>query len=310
MATVVGEHAPVVPSRGPVDASRARLPDMRGWVERPGGRVAYEVFGRGDPPVMFVPPWQIVHSRVWKSQIPDVARRHRVVAWDHLGNGRSDRPLDPLAHTTYARTDNLEAVLDAVDMPEAVLIGLSAASGPMVCFAARQPERVLGLVLIGPAAPLGDPGRNGEIRFEERLDTDERWAKENIHFWRRDYRAYLEWFFAEAFPVPHSTKQIEDGVGWGLDTDPESLAATKRAPPVLDAALFTEMCAAIRAPTLVIQGVDERLSHLTQGIAVAEAIPNATLELVEGAGHMVQLRDPVRVNLAIRDFIRSLGAAR
>lgn len=310
MGTVVGEHAPGVTMSEPDAASRARLPDGRGWVARPGGRVAYETYGSGDPPIMFVPPWQIVHSRVWKAQIPDFARRHRVVAWDHLGNGRSDRPLDPLVHTTFARTANLEAVLDAVHLPAAVLIGLSSASGPMVCFASRHPERVLGLVFVGPAAPLGDPGRNGEVRFEERLDTDERWAKENIHFWRRDYRAYLEYFFAEGFPEPHSTKQIEDGVTWGLETDPESLAATKRAPPVLDAETFAEMCAAIEAPTLVIQGSDERLSHVTQGIAVATAIPNATLELIEGAGHLVQLRDPVRVNLAVRAFIRSLGSGR
>ena len=61
-------------------------------VERDGGRIAYEVYGAGDPPIMFVPPWQIVHSRVWKAQIPDFARRHRVIAWDNRGNGRSDRP--------------------------------------------------------------------------------------------------------------------------------------------------------------------------------------------------------------------------
>ena len=63
------------------------------------------------------------------------------------------------------------------------------------------------------------------------------------------------------------------------------------------------MCASIRAPTLVIQGTDERLSHVTQGIGLAQAIPGARLELIEGGGHMVNARDPVRVNLLIRDFI-------
>ena len=81
----------------------ARQPDVRGWAERAGGRIGFEVFGRGDPPIVFVPPWQIVHGRVWKAQIPDFARRHRVVAWDARGNGRSDRPRDPAAHTTRAR---------------------------------------------------------------------------------------------------------------------------------------------------------------------------------------------------------------
>ena len=290
----------------PREQSRARYPVRTGFVERPGGRIAYEVYGSGDPPIMFVPPWQIVHSRIWKAQIPDFARRHLVVAWDNLGNGGSDRPLDPDVHTTLRRAANLEAVMDAAEVPAAVLVGLSSASGPIVVLASAHPERVLGLVFVCPAAPIGDPGRFAEIVFEQRLDTDHRWAKENIHFWRRDYRAYLEYFFSEAFPEAHSTKQFEDGVGWGLETDPESLAATKRAPPTVDPDTFTRMCASIRAPALVIQGTDERLSHLTQGVALAQAIPSARLELIDGGGHMVNARDPIRVNVLIRDFIRTL----
>ena len=96
------------------------------------------------------------------------------------------------------------------------------------------------------------------MSFDERLPNDEGWNKENIHFWRRDYRAYLEHFFTEAFPEPHSTKQIDDGVGWGLDTDPETLGATLRTPLTVDAATFAAMCATIRTPALVIQGTDDR----------------------------------------------------
>ena len=299
-------RAPEQPAIRPREQTRARYPERTGTVERPGGRVAYEVYGSGDPPIVFVPPWQIVHSRIWKAQIPDFARRHRVVAWDNLGNGRSDRPHDPVVHTTRARAANLGAVMDAAEVPAAVLVGLSSASGPMVVFASEDPARVLGLVFIGPAAPIGDEGRFAEIEFEELLPTDHRWAKENIHFWRRDYRAYLEFFFSEGFPEAHSTKQREDGVGWGLETDPASLAATKRAPPTVDLTTFTDMCASIRAPTLVIQGTDERLTHVTQGRGLAEAIPGARLVLIEDGGHLVNARQPVRVNVLIRDFIRSL----
>src|SRR5262245_37810543 len=287
----------------PREQSRARYPDATGFVERDGCRVAWETYGSSDPSIVFVPPWQIVHSRIWKAQIPYFARRHRVIAWDNLGAGRSDRPLDPVVHTTRARAANLGAVMDGAGVPAAILVGLSSSSGPMVVFASEHPARVLGLVFVAPAAPIGDEGRFAEIRFEERLATDERWAKENIYFWRRDYRAYLEFFYTEAFPEAHSTKQREDGVGWGLETDPEHLAATKRAPPTVDAATFTRMCESIRAPTMVIQGTAERLTHITQGIALADAIPSARLVLVEDSGHMVNLRDPVRVNLLIRDFI-------
>jgi pimeloyl-ACP methyl ester carboxylesterase len=260
---------------------------------------------------VFVPPWPIVHSRIWKAQIPYFARRHLVVAWDNFANGRSDRPLDPLVHTTRARAANLSAVMDAAKVPAAVLVGLSSASGPMVVLASEDPARVIGLVFIGPAAPIGDEGRFAEIDFEKVHATDHRWAKENIHFWRRDYRAYLEFFFSEGFPEAHSTKQIEDGVGWGLETDPESLAATKRAPPTFDPATFTQMCASIRAPALIIQGTDDHLTHVSQGAGLADAIPGAKLVFIEDGGHLLNARDPVRVNLLVREFIASLtGEAR
>ena len=62
--------------------------------------------------------------------------------------------------------------------------------------------------------------------FVEELESDDLWAKYNAHYWRRDFRGFLEFFFSQCLPEPHSTKQIEDCVGWGLDTDPETLIAT------------------------------------------------------------------------------------
>lgn len=307
MTATLREATDARPSPTRSEQSRARYPDTVGVAERAGGRIAWEASGAGDPPIVFVPPWQIVHSRVWKAQIPDFARRHRVVAWDARGNGRSDRPTDPSAHTTRARAADLRAVMDDAGLTAAVLVGLSSASGPMIVFAAEHPDRVLGIVFICPASPLGQSNPTRDVEFEEPLENDEGWNKENLHFWRRNYRAYLEHFFAEALPETHSTKQREDAVGWGLDTDPESLAATVRAPATVDVQTLRTMCASIRCPVLVIQGLAERITHPSQGIGVAEAIPGAHLELLEGAGHIPNARHPVRVNLAIRAFIGRLG---
>jgi pimeloyl-ACP methyl ester carboxylesterase len=129
---------------------------------------------------------------------------------------------------------------------------------------------------------------------------------QNIHFWRRDYRRYLEFFFGQAFAEPHSTKPIDDGVEYGLDTDPETLASTMYA-STLDRVEFLERCARIRCPTLVIQGDRDRITHVSKGVELAKAIPGARLEIFEGSGHIPSARDPIRVNLLIRDFIRSLA---
>src|SRR5262249_16049162 len=77
------------------EQSRARSPDAEGYASREDGtRIFYEVYGEGDRTLVFVPPWAVVHSRLWKAQIPYFARRARVIAFDPRGNGRSDRPAD------------------------------------------------------------------------------------------------------------------------------------------------------------------------------------------------------------------------
>ena len=74
-----------------------------------------------------------------------------------------------------------------------------------------------------PATPSGTC-----IRSTSRSTTDEGWAKYNSHYWQRDYLGFLEFFFAKCFNEPHSSKQIEDCIGWALETDPETLADTTR----------------------------------------------------------------------------------
>ena len=75
------------------EQTRARYPDEEGYVERDGVRLFYEVYGSGEPTVLLLPTWSIVHSRHWKMQIPYLARHCRVLTFDGRGNGRSDRPV-------------------------------------------------------------------------------------------------------------------------------------------------------------------------------------------------------------------------
>ena len=61
------------------EQSRARYPDETGFIERDGVRVFWESYGKGEQTVLFLPTWTLVHSRVWKAQIPYFARHLRVI---------------------------------------------------------------------------------------------------------------------------------------------------------------------------------------------------------------------------------------
>lgn len=283
---------------------RARSPDTDGYVERDGVKSFYEVFGEGEPTVLLMPTWSIIHSRHWKFQVPFLSRHYRVITFDGRGSGRSDRPIGPEAYDEREYAADALAVLDATETDRAVVVSLSAGAQRALILASDHPERVLGLVFIGPFVPLGSrpPERAVIERFDEVLDTDEGWAKYNRHSWMRDYGGFLEFFFSNMVSEPHSTKQIEDCVGWGLETTPETLVDTDEAPG-LDERETRSRCERLRCPVLVIQGTDDRITGPSRGIELAGAIPGAELVELEGSGHGPHVRDPVKVNLLLRDFV-------
>ena len=285
------------------EQTRARYPDREGFVERDGVRTFYEVYGEGEPTVLLLPTWSIIHSRVWKMQIPYLARHCRVVTFDGRGNGRSDRPEDPAAYDEAEYAADALAVLDATETESAFLVGLSMGAQRALLLAARHPERVSGIVFIGPAVPLPPTTARGRAlqSFDEALDEYEGWAKYNRHHWLADYEDFLQFFFSQVFSEPHSTKQIEDCVAWGLETTPEALIATATAPGLRDEAHVRELAAEIRCPVLVIHGREDRIRSHDSGALLAE-LTRGTLVTIEGSGHAPHARDPVKVNLLLRDF--------
>ena len=292
----------------PYEQTRARYPDTTGFVERDGVRVFYEVYGAGEPTVLCLPTWSIAHSRIWKLQIPDLARRFRVIAFDPRGNGRSDRPTNIEAYAEAEFAADALAVMDATATKQAVLVSLSLGAHRALVLASDHPERVAGAVFIGPAVPLGSsiPDRAPARRFTERLDTDAGWAKYNSHYWRRDYRGFLEFFFEQSFSEAHSTKPIDDAVAWGQETDAESLILTTLSDGLPDREAVLDRCARIRCPVLVIHGTDDRIQAHANGAELARATAGHFVG-IDGGGHIPNVREPVLVNLLIRDFVRRVG---
>ncbi|MGI8829527.1 MAG: alpha/beta fold hydrolase, partial [Candidatus Limnocylindria bacterium] len=286
---------------------RARLPDADGFVERDGVRIFYEVFGSGEPTVLLLPTWSIVHSRIWKMQVPDLARHYRVITFDGRGNGRSDRPPGASAYADTEFVADAIAVLDATGTERAVIVGLSLGGAWALRLAAEHAERVEAVFVEAPSVPLGEPqpSRLG-FSVDTPLDSYEGWAKYNYHYWRQDFGDFLEFFFGRCFSEPHSTKPIEDAVRWGLETDATTLTDTHAAPWFAEGpdpeTVARRLAGAVSCPFLVVHSSDDEVTSVGRGRELAKAVSGTFLEL-RGSGHIPNVRDPVAFNLLLREFI-------
>ena len=298
------------------EQSRARYPDETGFVERDGVRVFWESYGQGEQTIVFLPTWTLVHSRVWKAQIPYFARHFRVICFDPRGNGRSDRPTDPAAYGQREFAQDALDVMDVCGVDRAVFVSLSTGAQRALLLGAEHPERVAGLVFIGPLFPasrrsvrlrvLNHP-RTAAIAATRPPVTTRSWGKVNPYYWTHGgYGDFVQWWAEQMFSEPHSTKQIEDSVAWSLDTDGARVAAstagqlavapTRRAQ--------TELAERVRCPVLVIHGTKDRITPYADGKELAR-ITGGRLETVEGGGHVTNARKPVQVNLALREFMEA-----
>ncbi len=286
----------------PREQTRARYPDATGYVERDGVRVFWERYGDGEPTVLLLPTWSIIHSRCWKMQIPYLARHCRVVTFDPRGNGRSDRPTQPDAYAETEFAADALAVLDETETSRAVIVGFSSGAQRALLLAAEHPERVQAAVFVGPALPIGPQTAraDAQLTFDQRRDVYEGWEKYNRHYWLEQYPEFLEFFFSHVYSEPHSTKQREDAVGWGLETTPEALIASTLGAG-LDEQSARALAGRLSCPVLVIHGSKDHIRSPQVGAMLADLTGGAFVSL-EGCGHAPHARDPVRVNLLLRNF--------
>ncbi|SFB75878.1 Pimeloyl-ACP methyl ester carboxylesterase [Nocardioides terrae] len=310
--------------------------DHEGEAVAAGTRVLFRVHGVGRPTLLLLPTWTIVHQRFWKLQVPYLARHHRVVTFDGPGNGLSDRPVDPAAYDHDRQVERALAVLDATGTEQAVVVAVSRAAYWALDLAANHAERVLGTALIAPFVRLGQasgqvsgqaPGQvSGQAPGRERakrpdpadlpasavphlgIDPPEHWVKHDPRYWQRSYDDFLWFFFGQCFPEPHSTRPIEEAVGWGRETTAEVLAA-EAAGALPSGETVREWCGRISSPLLAVHGDDDRVSPVERSRLLVELTGGHLVE-VAGGGHLSLAREPVKVNHLLRDFARTAGAAR
>ncbi|MEH2518535.1 pimeloyl-ACP methyl ester carboxylesterase [Bradyrhizobium sp. AZCC 1610] len=290
---------------------RAKLPDSAGFVTRGGVNLAYEIYGDAPDTILFIPPWSIVHSRIYKAQLPYFSERFRCVTYDGRGNGKSDRPDDVAAYTLDNYLADALAVMDALDVGQAILVGLSFGGLLASVLAAHHPERVRAAILAGTVSTIGPAHyeRLAASHFSAKHESYEGWDKFNRDYWLKNYPDFAEFFIRNICSEPHSTKQIEDGIGWAAETSGPTLIKTVEARSILPGFdVGEEMYRKIRCPVLFIHGDNDQIQPCERAEAAHAAVSGSEFVTIIGGGHNPLGRYPAKANTLINDFIdRRLG---
>jgi hypothetical protein len=129
----------------------------------------------------------------------------------------------------------------------------------------------------------------------------------NPHYWRADYRGFVEWFARWTSPHPHSTRQVEELVNEALETDGETLIRATVGFDMYEREEALALARRVRCPVLVTQNGGQAMYPKHTSGALAEAT-GGRLHVFEGLGPIVGSRWPVAMNIVVREFLESVRA--
>ncbi|WP_407541168.1 alpha/beta fold hydrolase [Deinococcus radiomollis] len=227
-------------------------------------------------------------------EIERFSRAFRVIAVDSRGHGHSGKPA---AYTLEDHIGDVLALMDALELETAHLIGSSAGSYVAQGAAARQPERVNRLVLITPKS-------NGKT------SSVARFVSEHAEELRGRSQAEVQAFVTEHLFAPQTPAEVRRQMADfarqqqqdGLALTPEQESAAQRALEGFD---LRPVLPRITAPTLVVSGRHDPLNPVADGEEVARLIPNARFEVLEHSGHLPGREEPERLWGLVEAFLQS-----
>lgn len=250
----------------------------------------YELHGPEDAEPLILSAGLGGSADYWRPNLPAFAWRFRVIAYDHRGTGRSDRAL-PDVVTVAQLADDILALMDALGIARAQLIGHAAGGVAGLALALKVPERLDKLVVV-----------NG-------------WAKADPHFLRcfearlnllRDSgpEAFLRAqpiFLYPADWISAHHAELDAELSHQLASFPCAMTMEKR----IAALAAFELRQSTDVPVQVVIAEDDMLVPGDAGRRLAAMLPNATLATMPRGGHACNVTDPETFNRLVLDFLRS-----
>jgi 2-succinyl-6-hydroxy-2,4-cyclohexadiene-1-carboxylate synthase len=249
-----------------------------------GAELEVEATGRG-PAVLALHGFTGT-ARTWAPLAAALRDQRRVLAPDLLGHGRSSAPADPARYALERQADDLSALLAALDAVPADVVGYSMGARLALVLALRHPSAVRGLILESPSAGIHDATERARRRA-----ADDALAGQ---LEREGLASFVEAWEAQSLFASQSalTDDVRSRLrAERLSHDPRGLAASLRGAGQGVMGPLNDRLAAVGCPALVIAGVLDPVGS-ERARLVAEGLPAAVLEIVDGAGHAPHLEQP------------------
>ena len=252
-----------------------------------GTNIAYAISGKG--PVLVKTATYITHLRhdwespTWKPLLTGLSRYHTLLRYDERGCGLSDWYTRDYSWDSWV--EDLKAVVDAENIESFDLYGQSQGATVAVAFAAKYPERVNKLIILGGYA-RGWLHRNLDPiqKKEEQLIIDLiklGWGKENA--------AFRNFFAAQIMPSADAKTLQAFNELMKISTEPEIAAILERE---MHLSNVVEEAPKVTCPTLILHAVEDASVPFKEGKILASLIPNSRLVRLDSINHIIQEHEP------------------
>lgn len=271
------------------------VPIVESLIEEPifGGRVYFREAGVGrSPSILLVHGLGDLASRTWEKLIPELARDYHVLAVDLPGFGRSDKRNALYSPERYAAF--LRWLVDRQIEGPLMVVGHSLGGAVALRFAADYPRRIERLVLVDVAGLLHRNVITREVlepNLQERLPL-----LPTAPLGRID-----DWFGSVISRLPGLPIDLDEILGNEmlrgrfLAGDPARIAAL-----ALVQDDFSSRLREVRAPTVILWGADDQVTPLRTGVLLEAVLPQASLQVIPGAGHVPMFDQPALFARALR----------
>ena len=257
-----------------------------------GVTICYDDLGKSKIPLIFIHGFPL-DKEMWQPQMQFLKEKHRVIAYDIRGFGKSTLGNDKASIALFA--DDLVKLMDALEIDKAIVCGLSMGGYILLNAVNRYPNRFAAIILSNTQC-IADSPETKEKRHQSIANINE-----------TGLNNFTDGFANNIFSaktLAAKTQLVTQVKNTILATPKETITAT-----LLALAQRWEMCPSlkeIKVPALILVGKEDKVTPVAQAEFLKSKIPNSSIQIISDAAHMSNLEQPDVFNKHVNDFVATV----